>query len=188
MQKIRLQTMKNVPKNLRFEVSPEEFREHLERTKRIEEKLIRFGNLCGHFPDNTKMVESNAGVDKVMSREEADSAMRSAIGIGAIIDKNTSLLRENNKLKEELEAIKIDTTLSDGEVALIRSIRAVKIARIAEYRTSVLCFPSEDTDTVQVWCSDTPIAFLTSSLDGVSKNKAIIDALKQIQAEQEVTK
>ena len=74
---------------------------------------------------------------------------------------------------------------TDGEKALIKAIRAVKIARIAEYRTSVLCFPSENTNTVQVWCSDTPIAFLTSSLGSISKDKAIIDALKQIKAEQE---
>jgi hypothetical protein len=32
--------MKNVPKNLRFEVSPEEFREHLKRVERIEKELI----------------------------------------------------------------------------------------------------------------------------------------------------
>lgn len=75
--------------------------------------------------------------------------------------------------------------LTDGEKALIKALRAVKIARIPEYRTSVLCFPSEDTNTVQVWCSDTPIAFLTSSLGGISKDKAIIAALKQIKAEQE---
>lgn len=37
--------MKNVPKNLRFEVSPEEFREHLKRVERIEKELIRFGYL-----------------------------------------------------------------------------------------------------------------------------------------------
>lgn len=75
--------------------------------------------------------------------------------------------------------------MTGGEQALIKAIRAVKIARIPEYRTSVLCFPSEDVDTVQTWCSDTPIAFLTSSLGVISKDKAIIDALKKIKAEQE---
>lgn len=85
--------------------------------------------------------------DKVMSREEADSAMRSSIGICAIIDKNTSLLRENNKLKKELESFiprceylqkekeqliasnaAVDgVTLTDGEKALIKALRRGRI-------------------------------------------------------------
>jgi hypothetical protein len=150
--------MKNVPKNLRLEVSPEELREHLERTKRIEEKLIRFGNLCGHFPDNTKMVESNAGVDKVMSREEADSAMRSAID---------------------------GKPLSEGEVSLIKALRlSGKIIDVYDYMTTVLV--SANDNDPGVYTHRQHIAFFTSASD--SDDEAIIRALKQIKAEREVTK
>lgn len=48
--------------------------------------------------------------------------------------------------------------------------------------------PPWSEDTFQTWCSDTPIAFLTSSLGGISKDIAIIAALKQIQKEQEASR
>lgn len=188
--------MKNVPKNLRFEVSPEEFREHLKRVERIEEKLIRFGNLCFHFPDNTKMVESNIGGDKVMSREEADSA----IGICAIIDKNTSLLRENQKLKEELESFIIrceclqkakeelisqqavidGKPLSDGEKALIKELRrSGGIKKTFEFRATRLITELNH----GLFTYDGHVAFLSNGQE--SDDKAIIAALKQIKSEQE---
>ena len=87
-----------------------------------------------------------------MSREEADSAIRSAIGLNALVDRNTSLERENGSLKEELETLQIrcdnlhkakeklianqavidGTTLTDGEIALIQATRSSRICRFYE--------------------------------------------------------
>ncbi|MBR5621867.1 MAG: hypothetical protein IKW49_01630 [Opitutales bacterium] len=87
-----------------------------------------------------------------MSREEADSAIRSAIGLNALVDRNTSLERENGSLKEELKTLQIrcdnlhkakeklianqavidGTTLTDGEIALIKATRSSRICRFYE--------------------------------------------------------
>jgi hypothetical protein len=131
--------------------------------------------------------------------ERVKAALKGTTDVSANVGSNVgSKDAEIKALKEELETLKLKISkqscekfqldgkpLTDGEIALIKAIREVKIARIPEYRTSVLCFPSEDTDTYQVWCSDTPIAFLASSLCGTSKHKAFIDALKKIKTEQE---
>lgn len=148
--------------------------------------------------------------DKVMSREEADSEIRSGIDICAIIDKNNSLLRENNKLKEELESFIIrceylqkakerliashaavdGVTLTDGEIALIKALRAVKISDIYPYDDSVIVYKDGDgeliTDSYLVAFS---IAITEGGRSALSKSlSATCTAINQIRKEQEVTK
>lgn len=55
--------MKNIPKNLRFEVSPEEFRALLKRVERIEKELIRGGNLYDRVVDGKPL--SDAEVEHI---------------------------------------------------------------------------------------------------------------------------
>ncbi|MBE6400886.1 MAG: hypothetical protein E7037_02485 [Verrucomicrobia bacterium] len=139
--------------------------------------------------------------DKVMSREEADSAMRSAIGICAIIDKNTSLLRENNKLKEELESLiirceylqkakeqlisqqsEIDgKPLTDGEKALIRAFRNGRLCRQFFGANSIIV---EGHDKVPQGVA-THREFVAFFMHSPMQNDEVRNALEQIKAEQE---
>jgi hypothetical protein len=133
--------------------------------------------------------------DKVMSREEAYCA---------IIDKSTSLLRENNKLKEELESFitrceylqkskeqliashaAVDgVTLTNGEIALIKALRRVdRITDVYDYRTTVLVSANDNSSMVD--SNRQHISFFTSASD--SDDELIIAALKQIKAEQEAS-
>lgn len=140
--------------------------------------------------------------DKVMSREEADIAMRSSIGICAIIDKNTYLLRENNKLKEELESFitrceylqkaKEQLTashaavdgkpLSDGEKALIKALRKTwGFAEITKPGDAVVVSKNKN----GVYKSTTHnISILL--IDGEGSDAEIVDALKVINEEHKI--
>ncbi|MBQ8445115.1 MAG: hypothetical protein IJX22_01865, partial [Opitutales bacterium] len=57
----------------------------------------------------------------------------------------------------------------------------VSITHVPDYNTSVLSYPGDDKSKTS--CSCYPIAFITSSTSTI--DEAIIDALKQIKAEQE---
>lgn len=76
-----------------------------------------------------------------------------------------------------------DKPLTDGEKALIRALRGVKICRIPEYLTSVLCFVGDAGK--HVLSSTGSITFLTGS--DIHADKAVVAALKQIKAEQEAS-
>lgn len=69
--------------------------------------------------------------------------------------------------------------LADGEAALIKAIRGVKLEHVCNEGGSLLVYSRDNCPTFHV----SHIAFHVS--EGIEKRKAIFDALKQIQAEQE---
>lgn len=140
--------------------------------------------------------------DKVMSREEADSEIRSGIDICAIIDKNNSLLRENNKLKEELESFIIrceylqkakeqsisqqseldSKLLTGGEIALIKALRKTwGFAEILKPGDAVVVSKNKN----GVYKSTTHnISILL--IDGEGSDAEIVEALELINEEHKI--
>lgn len=79
--------------------------------------------------------------------------------------------------KDELEALKIDTTLSDGELALIRALREANVVEAFKFQKTRLITE----DNHRLYTYDKHVAFLTNN------SEAVIAALKQIQEEQEAS-
>ena len=161
----------------------------------IDENRFDFGNCF-----RTKK-EAEAAAERVKD------ALKGVLKISAPDAENFQLDgkdAETKALKEELETLQIrcenlhkakeqliashvsvdDVTLTGGEVALIRALRGVKICRVPEYLTSVLCFVSDSRK--HTLSSPTPIAFLTES--NISEDKAVVAAIKQIKQEQEANR
>ena len=111
------------------------------------------------------------------TREEAEAASER---VKAAL-KGTTDVSDNvgSNVGSELD----DKPLTDGEKALIRALRGVKICRIPEYLTSVLCFVGDAGK--HVLSSTGSITFLTGS--DIPADKAVVAALKQIKAEQEAS-
>jgi hypothetical protein len=148
--------------------------------------------------DALKVALKGKNGDNVMSREKADSAMRRSIDICAIIDKNTSLLRENKKLKEELESFIIrceylqkakeqshaavdGVTLTDGEKALIRAFRNGRLCGQFSGGSSLIV---EGHDKVPCGVA-VHREFVAFFMHSPMQNGEVRNALEQIKAAQE---
>lgn len=190
-----------------FPHNPEGKKQAREVAKRVDAALKGTTDVSANVGSNVGSPELDGKpLSDGMSREEADSAIRSAIGLNALVDRNTSLERENGSLKEELKTLQIrcenlhkakeklitshaaidGVTLTDGEIALIKALRAVKISDIYPH-DAVIVYKEGDgeliTDSYLVAFS---IAITEGGLSALSESlRTTSTALEQIQAEQE---
>lgn len=136
-----------------------------------------YSTTCGEYNGD------NIGIDEMgncfRTREEAEAAANRVV---AALKGELKISAPND------EKIQLDgKQLTDGEKALIRAIRGVEIYHVFNWNESVIC--TADYRPVigglGVSVSHRAVAMLPSIATSADKEKAIIAALKQIQAEQE---
>lgn len=140
--------------------------------------LDRNGEIC-----ICKHIWKNDYVDNALYRnhnvfptkEDAEDA------IPRVIPAQNSDSVNNINIPTNVDSPEIDgKLLTDGEKAMIRALRNVKITRVPDFATTTLCYSNSDGTRCQG--TNMAVAFFTCFDDD---QQAVIDALKQIKREQE---